>query len=169
MVRDTLATPGFRSRKMEKAWFADLDLYGPGGLIAWGVHNTDRLRWWFGCEADWVLARSYSLRTEIPDDISSNMLMVSFQGGGSAQLIYSEALPPPGRPGFACGAQLVGEEGLMDVDPYNQVRVARKGSSEWETVYDHSKIDDPRQKAFTHEVRDFVGCIVEDTASRGLR
>ena len=165
MVRDTLATPGFRSSTTEKAWFADLSLYGPGGLIAWGVHNTDRLRWWFGSDADWVMARSYSLRTEIPEDITSNMLMISFKNGGSAHLIYSEALPSPGWSGFSCGAQLVGDEGLMDVDPYNQVRVARAGSGQWETVYDYSKEQDPRQKDFADEVRDFVRCIVHDLPS----
>ena len=93
--------------------------------------------------------------------VSENTL-VTFKNGGCAHLWYSEALPPPGWKGFSCGAQLVGDEGLMDVDPYGQVRVARKGSGQWETVYDIAQVKDPRQKAFSDEVRDFIQCIVDD-------
>ena len=163
MCRDVLAGPGYRKHNPERAWFTNPDLYGTGGLIAWGVHDTDRLRWWFNSEVDAVFARSYNLRTDVPGDITSNMLMLSFQNGGSAHLIYSEALPPPGWKGFSCNAQLIGDEGLMDVDPYNQVKIARKGSGQWETVYDIKTVDDPRQKAFADEVRDFISCIVNNT------
>jgi myo-inositol 2-dehydrogenase/D-chiro-inositol 1-dehydrogenase len=89
--------------------------------------------------------------------------MLSFANGGSAHLLYSEALPPPGWKGFSCNAQLIGDEGLMDVDPYNQVRVARKNSGQWETVYDIKTVENPRQKAFSDEVRDFISCIVNNT------
>ena len=82
---------------------------------------------------------------------------------GSAHLIYSEALPPPGWKGFSCGAELVGDKGLMEVDPYNTVKVARDGATEWDTVYDIAAVEDPRQKAFADEVRDFITCIVDDT------
>jgi len=163
MCRDTLASPGYRKFDPNRGWFFDLELYGPGGLIAWGIHNVDRLRWWFESEADTVFARSFSLRTEIPGDLTSNMVMISFKNGGCAHLWYSEALPPPGWKGFTCGAELVGDRGLMDVDPYHQVKVAREGTSQWEVVYDKSKVKDPRQKAFADEERDFIQCIVDDT------
>ena len=163
MCRDTLATPGYRRPNPDRAWFTDPDLYGRGGLIAWGVHNIDRLRWWFESEADYVFARSYALRTEVPGDLTSNMVMIAFRDGGSAHLIYSEALPPPGWKGFSCGAELVGDKGLMEVDPYNTVKVARDGATEWDTVYDIAAVEDPRQKAFADEVRDFITCIVNDT------
>ena len=162
MCRDTLATPGYRRHNPGRAWFTDLSLYGQGGLVAWGVHNIDRLRWWFESEADTVFARSFSFRTDIPGDLTSSMVMITFRNGGCAQLWYSEALPPPGWKGFACGAELVGDRGLMDVDPYSQVKVAREGGA-WETVYDYTRVQDPRQKAFSDEVRDFVRCIVDDT------
>ena len=162
ICRDTLAGSGYRRHNPDKGWFTNLDLYGPGGLIAWGVHNTDRLLWWFDSDADWVFARSYRLRSEVPKDITTNMLMISFRSGGSAHLIYSEALPTPGWKGHSCGAELVGTEGLMDVDPYNQVKIAREGSTDWEIVYDHSQVSDPRQKAFSDEVRDFISCIVDN-------
>ena len=164
MCRDALATPGYRRHDPQKAWVSDLEMYGPGGLMAWGIHDIDRLRWWFDSEAEMVFAQSFSLRTEIPGDLTSNMVAITFQNGGCAHLWYSEALPQPGWNGFACGAQLVGEEGLMDVDPYNQVKVARKEKGEWETVYDLSLVENPRQKAFADEARDFIRCIVEDTA-----
>ena len=163
MCRDTLASAGFRSPNLEKPWFTDPDLYGPGGLLGWGVHNIDRLRWWFEDEATGVYASAYPLRTDIPGDLTSNMVAVNFRKGGSAHLWYSEAFPTPGWRGFSCGAQLVGDRGLMDVDPYGQVKVAREGSTEWETVYDISEVDDPRQKAFSSEDRDFIRCIVDDT------
>lgn len=163
MCRDTLAGSGYRRHNPDRGWFTDLDLYGTGGLIAWGVHNTDRLLWWFNSDADWVFARSYALRSDVPGDITSNMVMISFKNGGSAHLIYSEALPTPGWKGHTCGAELVGTEGLMDVDPYNQVKVAREGATDWEVVYDRANVNDPRQKAFSDEVRDFISCIVDDT------
>jgi predicted dehydrogenase len=163
MCRDTLAGPGYRKPNPDRSWITDPALYGRGGLIAWGVHNTDRLRWWFQSDVDWVFARSYDLRSDVPGDTTSNMVMVSFRNGGSAHLIYSEALPPPGWKGHTCGAELIGEKGLMDVDPYNQVKIAREGSGKWEVVYDKAQVEDPRQKAFSDEVRDFVQCIVDDT------
>ena len=165
LCRDVLAGAGHRrpADDPEAAWRTDPELYGPGGLIGWGVHDVDRLRWWFESEADTVMGRSFPLRTDVEGDTTTNMMMINFQNGGCAHFWYSEALPPPGWKGFSCSAQLVGEEGLMDVNPYGQVRVARAGSGEWETVYDHSTIDDPRQKAFSGEDRDFIKCIVEDT------
>ena len=43
------------------------------------------------------------------------------------------------------------------------MEVVRVAASGWETVYDHAAVDDPRQKAFADEVRDFIDCIVNDT------
>jgi predicted dehydrogenase len=162
MCRDVLATPGYRTTGPDKKWMADLGLYGPGGLIAWGIHDIDRFRWWFGSDAETVFATSHPLRTDIPGDSSANMVMISFRNGGSAHLMYSETLPEPGWDGYSCCAQLVGDRGIMDVNPYRQVRVARDGK-EWETAYELTDLPTARQKAFSDEVRDFIQCIVDDT------
>ncbi len=165
MCRDTLATPGFRKGPEDetKRWFYDLDLYGPGGLIAWGIHNIDRFRWWFETEAKVVFSSGHNFRTEIEGDITSNMVSIIFENGVAAQLWYSETLPAPGWKGFMCGAQIAGDEGIMDVDPYNEVKIARDERGEWETVYRVEDFKAERHKTFSSEDRDFIRCIIEDT------
>ena len=173
MVRDALITPGYRlAQKPDepKRWQLDTELYGTGGLIAWGCHNMDRFRYWFDSDAVEVYAHSWSLRTDVPGNETTHMIMLRFENGVSANLWYSEALPNPGWPkrDTYCRAEIVGEEGLIDVNPYLYVRVARKGSEEWEDVYDLGEPwTSPGRGAylecFRNEDGDFVRCILDDT------
>lgn len=129
----------------------------------------DRLRFWFESDAVEVYAHSWSLRTEIPGNETTHMIMIRFENGASANLWYCEALPQPGWPkrDTYCRAEIVGEEGLIDVNPYLYVRVARKGSEEWEEVYhlDSWPVPgrDARQECFRNEDLGFVRSILDDT------
>ena len=170
MARDVLATPGYRTSGPR--WQQNPELYGPGGLIAWGCHCMDRFRYWFASDPTDVYARSWALRTEIPGDLTTHMIMINFENGVCANLWYSEALPEPGWPRdyTYCRAEIVGEKGIIDCNPYVWVKVAREGAKDWDTVYELREwsTEDPdrraaRQKCFADEDRDFIRAILEDT------
>ena len=172
MVRDALIGAGYRVPPKPgepKRWQLDTELYGIGGLIAWGCHNMDRFRYWFESDAVEVYAHSWSLRTEVPGNQTTHMIMLLFENGISANLWYSEGLPQPGWPkrDTYCRAEIVGEEGLIDVNPYLYVRVARKGTGKWEDVYslDGWPPSGPgaRLDCFRNEDGDFVRSILDDT------
>lgn len=131
-------------------------------MIGWEIHDIDRMRWLFGSEAKQVFARSYSLRTEVEDDITTHSVMIIFENGISAHMWYSETLPSPGWKRNNCSMQIIGDEGLIDFDPYDSVRVARKGTNEWETVYEFGDFAEERKNVFYVEDCAFVECILEE-------
>jgi len=170
MVRDTLISPGYRTPGPR--WTQDPKLYGSGGLISWGCHCMDRFRYWLESEPTQVYARSFAFRTEIPGDTTTHMIMIDFANGVSTNLWYCEALPQPGWPreDAYARAEIVGEKGLIDCNPYVRVKVVREGAKEWETVYNIPKwgMDYPEyraasQKCFADENRDFIRSILDDT------
>ena len=172
MVRDALIAPGYRRPRRPdepRHWMFETSLYGVGGLIAWGVHNMDRFRYWLDSDAVAVYAHSMSLRTEVPGNQTTHMIMIRFANGVSGNLWYSEALPEPGWPkeDTYCRAEIVGEEGLIDVNPYLYVRVARKGTKEWKDVYrlDEWPSDGPgaRLECFQNEDNDFMRSVLDNT------
>lgn len=161
--RDTITSSGYRKIEPDsKLWMFDLNLYGKGGLIAWGIHDVDRLRWLLDSEAEQVFARSYNLRTDVKDDITTNSIMITFNNNATVHMWYSQAFPEPGWKRSGCSMEIVGDEGLIDFDPYESVKVARKETGKWETVYGFGDFAEERQKAFSSEDRDFIKSIVED-------
>ena len=47
--------------------------------------------------------------------------------------------------------QIVGDEGLIDFDSYESVKIARKETKKWQTVYEFGDFAEERQKAFSFE------------------
>lgn len=173
MIRDALLSGGYRAVPppgQPRRWTLDPTLYGPGGLLAWGCHCMDRFRFWLDSDCTEVYAHGYPFRTEIPGETSTHMIMMRFASGASATLWYSETLP---RPAWSmdhayCRAEIVGEKGLIDVNPYAFVRISREGAQAWEELY-VSRPEDNRptgvafQTCWCDEDLDFVRCVMNDT------
>jgi len=151
---------------------------GLGGLPAWqsdpanlgtlfghAIHNFDQIRWFTGQEIRTVYAKCTSL--EGAQIEGSSMVLMSLADGAAASLWSSFELPKPSFPRTQCGAWIVGEKGLIDLDAYGELRIATDG--EWQVVETQAPIDwagkgflDPvRLESYTLQCQRFIDAIVE--------
>jgi predicted dehydrogenase len=158
MVRDTLVTAG--CLKGAGGWQIDPALAGRGLLIGYGCHVIDRLRWWFGTECEIVFASDLQFRTDSPME-TAGMAQLRFLSGGLAHFWWNQCTPEPGWPDMACGAEIVGTEGVIDCRTYGRLRIGRHGVGEWELVYDQTQHPEARDRTFQAQAQEFVNSILE--------
>jgi predicted dehydrogenase len=107
------------------SWWSDPAAVGH--ILAGGVHGIDFCRWALGAEVMSAVAHSRTFR-ERQEPENTTMGLLSFSNGTVASLWASSACPPPGFPGLAFRAFLMGESGMMDMDAYEALRVAEGGA-----------------------------------------
>ena len=108
-----------------------------GILFGYGIHSIDKLRWFLDDEPDTVSAQSI----QTPGGIeTSTMATLRWRRGTITSIWSGVDLPSPGFPASAFRSFVVGEHGLLDVDGYGAVRIARSGG-DWETVFVQPPID----------------------------
>jgi predicted dehydrogenase len=123
------------------AWWNDAASIGH--LINSGPHAIDLLRWFTG--GDVVTVSAFS-RTFLPNITveDTTMALFEFSGGAICSLFSSRALPAPSFPGEDFRFRIVGTTGLLDLDPYGDLRLSdEKG---WRVV--------SQQPAVKHEGAD---------------
>jgi predicted dehydrogenase len=136
-----------------------------GGLILdQGAHNFDFLRWYAGCEAEYVFGCVRQFREQNYPSPTA-MVQVEFSNGILAQTWMSFELPKPGLPLSAFRALVSGTRGMLDIDEYGKLHAALDGG-DWEMVweqptidYTHRPLDPVRLEAFYLQVQDFVDAI----------
>jgi predicted dehydrogenase len=136
-----------------------------GGLILdQGAHNFDFLRWFAGAEARRVFGK---VSTYSPGKypFPTAMAQVEFANGVLAQNWMSFELPKPGLKNHQFRALVVGETGMIDVDPYGKLQAALDGK-DWELVWEQPTIDyvnkplaPERLEAFYTQVQDFIDAV----------
>jgi predicted dehydrogenase len=137
-----------------------------GGLILdQGAHNFDFLRWYAGAAPTRVFGR---IQTYAPGQypFPTAMAQVEFANGVLAQNWMSFELPKPGMgKDHQFRALVVGETGMLDVDPYGKLLGAFDGK-EWELVWEQPAIDyinrplaPERLEAFYTQVQDFIDAV----------
>ena len=128
-------------------------------------HNIDLCRWWLNTEIAAVSARSGTFREDNPNE-NTTMALWSFANGGMASFWSSSVLPAPGFEGEAFRFRFMGDEGVIDLDPYGQLRIARGG--DWECVYEQPAVghDDSnsafapaRMQAYCDQMQGFVDSV----------
>lgn len=133
-----------------------------GGLVLdQGAHNFDFLRWYAGAEARQVFGKVTAYAPgKYP--FPTAMAQVDFTSGVLAQSWMSFELPRPGLANHQFRALVVGDKGMLDVDPYGKLQAALDGKA-WETVWEQPPIDyihkplaPERLEAFFTQVQDFV-------------
>ncbi len=147
----------------EKTWTLD-PLHG-GYILDAGVHVLDLMRWYAGADA----ARVYGTVTKFstaPTVKPTAMIQVQFANGVWGFFWLCAELPPPGFRGPVQCVQVVGTQGLLEVDPYGKVDVAVDGG--WQTRWEQPPIDNlgiylnaVRLEAFAAELQDFLDSIRE--------
>ena len=142
-----------------------------GILVGPGTHCIDRANWFIDGwgKVDRVCASCGTFREKVPIEASS-MVLVKYKHGVTVSFWVSFEGTPPNFPhsGYTC--QVMGTEGLLDVDPFNKLMLGI--GNEWKTVYVQPPIDTNidsegflhrnRIQAYADCVQDFVNSIIED-------
>ncbi len=134
-------------------------------LINSAPHNIDLCRWWLGSDVATVAAQSGTFREENPNE-NTTMALLSFTNGAMVTFWSSSVLPEPGFDGEAFRFRIMGDEGIIDLDPYGQLRLGRNG--ETEVVFEQPAVghDDSnsafamnRMQAYCDQMQAFVDSI----------
>ena len=102
-----------------------------GHVLNSAPHGIDLLRWCMGTEVAAVSALSRNFLTRAPVE-NTTLALLSFHNGALLSLYSTNEMPDPGFPGESFRLRIMGSEGLMDLDPFGQLKLAAGGS--WRTV-----------------------------------
>ncbi len=102
------------------------------------------------------------------------MSLMSFADGCACSFWSSSVLPDPGFAGEDFHFRIMGDEGLIDLDPYRKLRIVREGA--WETVFEQPQIrhDESnaaygitRMAAYCDQMQGFVNSIRGEPGGEG--
>ena len=125
MAQDTiLAAAG------DLGWRGTVALAGGGVFLDNGVHAVDRLRWWLGAEVSW-LAACVANRLQIGEGEDSGQVLLNYANGAHATVTQSRRVA---RPASISATEIVGTRGVLRVQSWGDVHIARAGSTSWERV-----------------------------------
>jgi predicted dehydrogenase len=142
-------------------------------LINGGPHNIDLCRWWLGSDISTVAAQCGTFRESNPNE-NTTMALLSFTAGQMATYWSSSVLPEPGFSGEAFRFRMMGDEGIIDLDPYGRLQLGREGKME--TIYEQPSVghDDSgaafamnRMQAYCDQIEAFVGSIAGNRGGEG--
>ena len=136
-----------------------------GHLINSAPHAIDLLRWFTGGDVVTVSAFSRTFLPDVPVE-DTTMGLLEFSTGAICSLFSSRALPAPSFPGEDFRFRITGSTGLLDLDPYGELRLSdEKG---WRTVSQqppvkHEAADaafaDVRMQAYCDQLTAFIASI----------
>jgi len=162
MMRETqLDTGGLKSVPAWQALPENLGL-----LLSHGVHNLDRMRWLADDEPAQVFARCGTFRSAAPTELSS-MSLFTFRQGAIGSFWCEWECPKPGFPPSSSAAQIMGEDGILDLDAYGQLRLGQGDA--WSVVAEQAPIDwkgkgmldAVRMEAYKLQNQEFVDSILQ--------
>lgn len=138
MLRTVSSFPITLTRELfeGRQWMADPR---SGGLfMGMASHNTDFLRWLTGKNAVKVFAQVNTF-SDIPAPAQSVMAQIVFEGGIMAHMWITSELPPPGLPSSEVRFQVVGRDGIIDLENFEYLDLGK--GDKWERVYVPEKFD----------------------------
>ncbi|MDG1894908.1 MAG: Gfo/Idh/MocA family oxidoreductase [Fuerstiella sp.] len=136
-------------------------------------HNIDLCRWWLDSEVVSVAAQSGTFREENPNE-NTTMTLLTFDDGTMSTFWSSSVLPEPGFTGEAFRFRIMGDDGIIDLDPYGQLQLGN--ASGMSTVYEQPAVghDDSasafalsRMQAYCDQMQGFVNSIRGATGGEG--
>ncbi|HEY0865236.1 MAG TPA: Gfo/Idh/MocA family oxidoreductase [Lacunisphaera sp.] len=136
-----------------------------GHLINSAPHAIDLLRWFTGGDVVTVSAFTRTFLPDVPVE-DTTMGLLEFSTGAICSLFSSRALPAPSFPGEDFRFRITGTTGLLDLDPYGELRQSdEKG---WRVVCQqppvkHDAADaafgDVRMQAYCDQLSAFIAAI----------
>jgi predicted dehydrogenase len=119
-----------------RAWMADPK---SGGLfLGMATHNTDVLRWLTGSDAVQVFAQVNTF-SDIAAPAQSVMAQIVFASGAMGHMWISSEFPSPGMPGSEVRFQVVGRDGILDLENFEFLDLGK--GDKWERVYVPERFD----------------------------
>lgn len=144
-----------------------------GHILNSAPHAVDLLRWFMDEDVVTVSAFSRTLLPDVPIE-DTTMALLEFSNGAICSLFSSRALPAPAFEGEEYRFRITGTKGLIDLDPYNELRVSdEKG---WRVVSQQplvghegadSAFGDVRMRAYCDQISSFIGCIAGQSGRIG--
>lgn len=134
-------------------------------LINSAPHTIDLCRWCLDADLVSVAAQSGTFREENPNE-NTTMALLSFSDGTMASFWSSSVCPAPVFSGEEFRFRIMGDEGIIDLDPYARVQLGKSG--EWTTVYEQPPVGHTdagsafgmnRMQAYCDQVQAFVNSI----------
>lgn len=128
-------------------------------------HNIDLCRWCLNSDIASISAQCGTYREENPNE-NTTMALLRFDCGAMSTYWSSSVLPAPGFPAEEFRFRIMGENGIIDLNPYGQVNISRDGSME--TVFEqppvgHQEADSAfamkRMQAYCDQMQGFVNSI----------
>lgn len=92
-------------------------------------HNIDLCRWWLDSEVTSVSALCGTYREENPNE-NTTMALLQFGNQAMSTFWSSSVLPSPGFPGEEFRFRIMGDDGIIDLNPYGELNVTRDGATE---------------------------------------
>lgn len=129
---------------------------------SWSAHGCDLIRWLSGSEPVRAFARITNFSGTPPDVGQSAMALYEMASGALVQIWMTYETP---KPGLASNWEFVimGSEGIIDLDPYGQLRLGRGDG--WAVVaempsFDPLDANDPiRLRAYARQLEDLVAAV----------
>lgn len=140
------------------------DPHGSGLLMGWSVHCFDLVRWLAGSNAQQIFAQITGDSDPALPDLSM-MAQIQFRNGVLAQLWVCLELPGQIFPHSTLRTQLIGANGLMDLDGYGAFEMT--DNEGWQHIWQQPPLDlsnpaDPaRLESFSALLQEFVAAIAE--------
>lgn len=106
--------------KMPGGWFVEKSLSGGGAIIDHTVHVMDILRWYLGCEVEYVYAEGDRLLHDIPTE-DTGLLSVTFENGVFATIDTSWSRPKSFPIWGDVNIEMIAEKGVIDIKVFNQI------------------------------------------------
>lgn len=147
----------------DRGWMADPR---SGGLfMGMATHNADFLRWLTGGNAVRVFAQVHTYSSDLPP-AQSVMAQIEFDTGAMAQMWISSEFPAPGLPSSEVRFQVVGRDGILDLENFEFLDLGHDGK--WERVYEPERFDylkEPKSpiRLYPHigVIQEFVDSVLE--------
>ena len=155
--------PKTRESLKAKPW--QTDPHSGGRFLGIATHNTDFLLWLTGSKAKRVFAQVNTF-SDLPANAQSVMAQIEFENGAMGHLWISTEFPAPSIPDSEVRFQVVGRDGILDLENFGYLDLAKDGK--WERVYTPEKFDyvkEPRSpiRLYPHigVVQEFIDSIRE--------
>jgi predicted dehydrogenase len=149
------------TRIEDKTW--SLDPVHGGYILDAGVHVFDLMRWYAGADAVRVFG-SVKRFSDTATVKPTAFVQVQFANGVVGFFWLCAELPAPGFRDSMQRLQVVGTNGLLEMDPYGKVDASLDGV--WQTIWEQPPIDyldnylnATRLEAFAGELQDFLDSV----------
>jgi predicted dehydrogenase len=168
MVRTVSSFPVALARELfqSRPWMADP---ASGGLfMGMASHNADFLRWLTGANAVKVFAQVNTF-SDLPAAAQSVMAQIVFENGAMGHMWISSEFPSPGIPSSEVRFQIVGRDGILDLENFEFLDLGK--GDKWERIETPERFDylkEPKSpiRLYPHigVVQEFVDSILERRA-----